>query len=269
MASSSGARKYPKRLYDVDKTPIQSRSMNHKLEYIWSASCVHHFLANQLAIDNIHEMWSLIDCMPLRFSLYEFGEITGLNCDPLDKNEIWDLQAFFPICRNWSREKRVMIGLLCLLCVGIFGISSNSRIPLHCAKRVMDPAAFQRYPWGRVGFTSLLESIKVLTYDKKKSYTFHGCVHALLIWVFEFVPGLGEKFGNRREGAGVPLLSWRGSRPRINFSDFCAQEKRTYQKVRVRHMVEKPIEDRYPKWEDNKVHTELDNMIQDILSIGR
>ena len=35
--------------------------------------------------------------------------------------------------------------------------------------------------------------------------------------------------------------------------------------VRVRHMVEKPIEDRYPKWEDNKVHTELDNMIQDIL----
>ena len=95
----------------------------------------------------------------------------------------------------------------------------------------MDPAAFQRYPWGRVGFTSLLESIKVLTYDGKKSYTLHGCVRALLIWVFEFVPGLGEKFGNQREGAGVPLLSWRGSRPRINFSDFCAQEKRTYQKV--------------------------------------
>ena len=111
MASSSGARKYPKRLYDVDKTPIQSRSMNHscflaniqtvleavgddvvselresavgvilklkELEYTWSASCVHHFLANQLAIDIIHEMWSLIDCMQLRFSLYEFGEIYG------------------------------------------------------------------------------------------------------------------------------------------------------------------------------------------------
>ena len=126
MASSSGARKYPKRLYDVDKTPIQSRSMNHscflaniqtvleavgddvvselresavgvilklkELEYTWSASCVHHFLANQLAIKSIHEMWSLIDCMPLRFSLYEFGEITGLNCDPFDKNEIWDVE---------------------------------------------------------------------------------------------------------------------------------------------------------------------------------
>ncbi|KAG2298563.1 hypothetical protein Bca52824_035035 [Brassica carinata] len=31
-------------------------------------------------------------------------------------------------------------------------------------------------------------------------------------------------------------------------------------------MVVKPIEDRYPKWEDNEVSTELDNMIQDILN---
>ncbi|CAH8313333.1 unnamed protein product [Eruca vesicaria subsp. sativa] len=37
-------------------------------------------------------------------------------------------------------------------------------------------------------------------------------------------------------------------------------------KVRVRHMVVKPYEDIYPKWDDNKVFTELDNMIQDILS---
>lgn len=33
----------------------------------------------------------------------------------------------------------------------------------------------------------------------------------------------------------------------------------------MRHMVEKPIEDRYSQWEDNKLHTELDNLIQDIL----
>ncbi|KAL0685137.1 hypothetical protein Bca4012_051985 [Brassica carinata] len=320
MASSSGS-KYPRRLYDVGKTPIQSRSMNHscflatvqtvlesvgddvvsdlresavgvivklkELEYTWSASCVHHFLVNQLAIESSHEMWSLIDSMSLRFSLYEFEEITGLNCDPFDKDEIWDvehesfwldmkvptlkgptlkeLQAVLTICRNWSRENQLMVGLLCLLCIGIFGISSNSRIPLQCAKRVMDPEAFQRYPWGRVGFTSLLESIKVLTYERKKSYTLHGCVHVLLIWIFESVPGLGEKFGNRIEGADVPLLSWLGSRPRINFSDFCAQEKRNHGKIRVRHMVVKAIEDRYPKWEDHKVSTELDNMIQDIL----
>ncbi|KAG2306001.1 hypothetical protein Bca52824_025749 [Brassica carinata] len=232
MASS---RKYPHRLYEVGKTPIQSRSMNHnyvwselrespigvivklkEVNYTWSAKVVHHFLANQLAIESSHELWSLIDCMPLRFSLYEFEAITGLNCDPFDKHGVWDvdhrefwlemkvptsdgptlqeLQAIFPICRNWSREKRVMV-------------------------------AFQRYPWGCVGFSSLVESIKVVTYEGKKTYTLHGCVHALLIWIYESVHGLGELYGNRIEGVDVPLLSWGGSRARINFSDFCAQEK--------------------------------------------
>ncbi|KAJ4872829.1 Ulp1 protease family protein [Raphanus sativus] len=160
----ASARKYPHRLYEVGKTPIQNRSMNHscylsniqevreklgedvwselrespigvivklkELNYIWSAKVVHQFLANQLAIESSHELWSLIDCMPLRFSLHEFGDITGLNCDPFDKDDVWDvdhqefwldmkvptsdgptlqeLQALFPICGNWPREKRVM-----------------------------------------------------------------------------------------------------------------------------------------------------------------
>ncbi|CDY66086.1 BnaCnng49560D [Brassica napus] len=293
-------RKYPRRLYEVGKTPVQSRSMNHscylsniqtvreelgedvwselresaigvivklkELPYIWSAKVVHHFLANQLAIESSHEIWSLIDdSMPLRFSLYEFGEITGLNCDPFDKHDVWDvdhqefwlemnvsttdgpklleLQAILPICRNWPREKRVMI-------------------------------AFQRYPWGRIGFSSLVDSIKVLTYEAKKSCTLHGCVHALLIWIYECVPGLGEIYGNRIDGADVPLLSWRGSRTRINFSDFLFLPFKfcvllilyiTLQ-VRVRHMIMKPVEDIYLKWDNDKIYTDLDNMIKDILN---
>ena len=58
-----------------------------ELQYIWSAKVVHYFLANQLAIESSHEIWSLIDSMPLCFSLYEFGEITGLNYDPFDKHD--------------------------------------------------------------------------------------------------------------------------------------------------------------------------------------
>ncbi|CAF2150349.1 unnamed protein product [Brassica napus] len=203
--------------------------------------------------------------MPLRFSLYEFGEITGLNCDPFDKHDVWDvdhqefwlemnvptsdgptlleLQAILLICRNWPREKRVMI-------------------------------AFQRYPWGRIGFCSLVDSIKVLTYEAEKSYTLHGCVHVLLIWIYECVPGLGEIYGNRIDGADVPLLSWRGSRTRINFSDFLFLPFKfcvllilyiTLQ-VRVRHMIMKPVEDIYPKWDNDKIYTDLDNMIKDILN---
>ncbi|XP_048616284.1 uncharacterized protein LOC106354676 [Brassica napus] len=259
--SSSDMRKYPRRLYEVGKTPVQSRSMNHscylsniqtvreelgedlkELPYIWSAKVVHHFLANQLAIESSHEIWSLIDdSMPLRFSLYEFGEITGLNCDPFDKHDVWDvdhqefwlemnvptsdgptlleLQAILLICRNWPREKRVMIGLLCLLSIGIFGISSNSRIPLHCAKRVMDTAAFQRYPWGRIGFCSLVDSIK-------EKYMGIGLMELMFLFCH-----------------GGDLV-----------------------RVRVRHMIMKPVEDIYPKWDNDKIYTDLDNMIKDILN---
>ncbi|CAF2055666.1 hypothetical protein Bca4012_098231 [Brassica carinata] len=32
-----------------------------ELEYTWFASCVHHFLVNQMAIESSHEMWSLIE----------------------------------------------------------------------------------------------------------------------------------------------------------------------------------------------------------------
>ena len=80
MASSSGNRKYPPRLYEIGKMPIQNRSMNHscflsniqtveenvgadvwselrksavgviiklkELDYTWSAKYVHYFLVN-------------------------------------------------------------------------------------------------------------------------------------------------------------------------------------------------------------------------------
>lgn len=69
------------------------------LDYTWSAKTVHHLLTNQLVVDSIHEMWSLIEGQPIRFSIHEFGEITGLNCEPFnihDKVEI-DHKQFMKI----------------------------------------------------------------------------------------------------------------------------------------------------------------------------
>ncbi|KAL0668081.1 hypothetical protein Bca4012_030785 [Brassica carinata] len=42
--------------------------------------------------------------------------------------------------------------------------------------------------------------------------------------------------------------------------------KEKYQKVRVRHMIVKAMEDRYPKWGEDKPPDDLDNMIVDILN---
>ncbi|CAN7042907.1 unnamed protein product [Brassica rapa subsp. trilocularis] len=36
--------------------------------------------------------------------------------------------------------------------------------------------------------------------------------------------------------------------------------------VRVRHMIMKPVEDIYPKWDNDKIYTDVDNMLKDILN---
>ncbi|CAH8261950.1 unnamed protein product [Arabidopsis lyrata] len=121
MASSSQILKYPPRLYEEGKSPLQNRSMNHScyffqigkireglgpdvwdglmkstlgvfikltdVEYTWAAQTVHYFLTNQLRVDNSHEIWCLIDQRPIRFSLYEFADVTGLNCDFIDESD--------------------------------------------------------------------------------------------------------------------------------------------------------------------------------------
>ena len=59
-----------------------------------------------------------------------------------------------------------------------------------------------------MAFTSLLDSVKIVAYDND-SYTIRECVHALLIWLYESVPSIGEGYGLKRsEATGVPLLDW-------------------------------------------------------------
>ncbi|KAJ4917264.1 Ulp1 protease family protein [Raphanus sativus] len=246
MTTSNSGKRYPARLYEEGKSPLQHRSMNHnchlanlqmvkeeigldawesiktssvgvilklkELNYTWSAKAVHHLLTNQLVVNNIHEIWSAIEGQAIRFSLYEFGDITSLNCKPFNINEeveidhkpFWEklgvspshgpmlseLRLLFTKVRNWTFEERRMFGLLCVLSVGVLGISPGSRIPLDQAKRVLDIEAFDRYPWGRVGFSSL---------------------------------------------------------------------------VRVRHLIEKPEAEIYPQWPEDKVDDDLHNLITDIL----
>jgi len=287
MASSSHTRSYPLRLYEEGKSPLQKRSMAHscyvsqigKIKdglgadvwdelkkttlglfikftesgFIWAAQTVHFFLTNQLRVDNIHEMWCLIDRRPIRFSLYEFENITGLNCDMFDESDtgetdykdFWnemgvamsvgplftELERVFEISKTWSLEKRMMVGRLCLQYVGVHGIHHGSRVPLSSAKRVLDPVAFEKYPWGRVAFDSLLRSVKIVKYDGD-SYVIHGCVQTLLVWIYESVPGIGEACGFRKTTlTGVPLLDWRSSKKRFNFTAFIEKEKAAHGQV--------------------------------------
>ncbi|OAP17165.1 hypothetical protein AXX17_AT1G38830 [Arabidopsis thaliana] len=257
--------------------------------FIWAAQKVHFFLTNQLQVDNMHEMWCLIDRRPIRFSLYELENITGLNCDMFDESdtreidykEFWnemgiatsvgplftELERVIEISKTWSLEKRMMVGRLCLLSVGVHGIHHGSRVPLSSSKRVLDHVAFEKYPWGRVAFDSLLKSVKIVKYDRE-SDVIHGCVQSLLVWIYESVPGIGEACGFRKTTlTGVPLFDWRSSRKRFNFTAFIEKEKAAHGQVRVRHMIPVSKENMYPKWSDSAENKDmvLDNLLKDII----
>lgn len=71
---------------------------NQLLEWFWSwnswiifglqKQCTIFLPINWQLMYSSHEIWSLIECMPMRFSLCEFGEITGLDCEAFDKQDV-------------------------------------------------------------------------------------------------------------------------------------------------------------------------------------
>ncbi|KAL9858962.1 hypothetical protein AtNW77_Chr1g0042691 [Arabidopsis thaliana] len=73
-----------------------------------------------------------------------------------------ELKHVMDISKEWSYEKRLMVGRLCLLSVGVHGIYHGCRILLSSAKLVLDPKAFEKYLWGRVAFESLVISVKIV-----------------------------------------------------------------------------------------------------------
>ncbi|CAL9232236.1 unnamed protein product [Arabidopsis halleri] len=50
---------------------------------VFSSKLAHFLLTRQLNVVKHHEIWVVFAGKPFRFSLREFGLVTGLNCNPL------------------------------------------------------------------------------------------------------------------------------------------------------------------------------------------
>ena len=53
----------------------------------WASRLVHYMLSFKLDIKKKYEMWSLVGPEPLMFSLLEFENLTGLNCEYIEDLE--------------------------------------------------------------------------------------------------------------------------------------------------------------------------------------
>ncbi|XP_033131334.1 uncharacterized protein LOC103872155 [Brassica rapa] len=265
---------------------------------VWSGKTVHYLLCRQLRVYK-KEIWSLVVDQPLKFSLIEFGEITGLNTNPLPEESfepdpenykaLWELlkvplgygpkfdeliealtDKFDELikalteCPFWSADQRKWYGLLFLQAIGLYGLHHNCRIPFESAKRVFDDDALMTYPWGRTAYEFLVDSIKLL-HPQGGSYTLSGFKDVLLVWVYESVTVFGELYGRKVNPDEIPLLRWGGSRTRASLATTIAKEMNDHGTVRVRKMVMKEgLEELLPQWKDEADDPQLDNLIKDI-----
>ncbi|CAN6815336.1 unnamed protein product [Brassica oleracea var. botrytis] len=76
-----------------------------------------------------------------------------------------------------------MIGLLCVLSIGVLGISPGSRIPLEEAKGVLDAEALTETVGDMWDSPASLIQLKLFHMKERKKYALRGYVHALLIWI--------------------------------------------------------------------------------------
>ncbi|KAF8087945.1 hypothetical protein N665_0560s0023 [Sinapis alba] len=172
-----------------------------ELNFSWTSRLVHFMLCFKLHIKKKYELWCLVGSEPARFSLIEFEHLTGLNCDYVENLEnlrcgvTEETTAFLQLlgvdidfgptteqiiaackrCAEWSRDDQMRLGYLAIFTQFMEGRKFSTVTRASLARLVMDLEEFGNYPWGRVAFKVLMDSLivksstVVMNFLKKKN----------------------------------------------------------------------------------------------------
>ncbi|KAF3522200.1 hypothetical protein F2Q69_00046449 [Brassica cretica] len=145
-----------------------------ELGFDWASRLVHYMFGFQLNIKKKYELWSLVSPEPVRFSLLEFENLTGLNCEYIEDLErphcvvtkeltsFWEMLgvhvkagpstqeiiAAFERCEGWSRDDRKRLAYLAIFTGYIEGRKYSTPTRVSLARLVMELERFENYPWG-------------------------------------------------------------------------------------------------------------------------
>lgn len=192
----------------------------------FSGQLVHQMLCRQLHTTNAAEMWFVFGGQPLRFSLKEFHDATGLSCcDFPPQSELeaatthadgsspyWyqliggtpgavtvkELLARLkqePTMASWRKFRLCLVVIVegILLCR-----SQPVKASVEVVEMVKDIDFFLKYPWGRHSFHRILRTAKVGSYIldtaslvaklRQSSVAIHGFPLAIQLFVFKYIP---------------------------------------------------------------------------------
>ncbi|XP_024014422.1 uncharacterized protein LOC112088388 [Eutrema salsugineum] len=165
---------------EIYESPLGVFLKFHDLDFGWASRLVHHMLTFQIVCKQRYEIWSLIGTTPVRFSLHEFEEITGLNCGYVDDLALTDLALVDDMRAFWELigvDAELRLGYLGIYAGFIVATRPGSSTNVNHARLVMDLEGFKEFPWGRIAFQHLIKSVKEK--DLSKNIHIEGFVQAL------------------------------------------------------------------------------------------
>ncbi|KAF8085183.1 hypothetical protein N665_0677s0013 [Sinapis alba] len=166
-----------------------------------SCKLIHGLLSRQLLSKTEYTLWSVFGNDPIRFSLEEFGSITGLNCgefpagyDPPDhnskdankqkdahNNSFWqklignynnimiaDLANQLENDHAMSERRRIRLALIIIVDGVLIASQQVHRPTLRYVKMLENVDDFLEFPWGRESFIHTVRCMKPPMFDKGK-----------------------------------------------------------------------------------------------------
>ncbi|KAF3527686.1 hypothetical protein DY000_02040801 [Brassica cretica] len=174
-----------------------------------------------------------------------FWEMMGVDVDAGPTTE--QIKAAFRRCEEWSRDDRMRLGYLAIFIGFIEGRNYSTATRASLARLVMDLERFENYPWGRVVFKVLIESLKGKDLESN-SYTVDGFIQVLQVWVYFALPEFGANYGHPLPNRTSPLLmAYNGGKGRR----FCKEAISRH--TSVINFVQKDFAEMFPRWDFDEV----------------
>ncbi|KAF8115993.1 hypothetical protein N665_0024s0018 [Sinapis alba] len=148
------------------------------------------------------------------------------------------------------------LGYLAIFTGFIEGRKFSTVTRASLARLVMDLEEFENYPWGRVAFKVLMDSL--WNKDLTKSYTIDGFIQVIHVWVYYALPEFGVEYGRPVQNKlSPPLLAYNGGKGRIFFKDAIRR-----QSVVLNFLKKNDINEMWPKWDHDVEDKAADHIVE-------
>ncbi|CDY59561.1 BnaCnng35250D [Brassica napus] len=196
-----------------------------ELGFGWTSRLVHFILCFQLYIKKKFELWSLVVLQPVRC------EVTK------EMGSFWEKMG---VDLNTGPRKKF-----------------STATPDSLARLVMDLEKFENYPWGRVAFKVLMDSLKAKDLTQT-GYTVDGFIQVLQVWAYYAMPELGAIYGSPVPDRPSPLLlAYKGGQGRRRWFKSAINRH-----INVNNFVQKDLDEMFPEWDGDVEDPAADNIIK-------